>query len=77
MSQTSTLLEFNDQGIAKFANHTVYRVPTGHLPRMKDWPGTDIIIEDSGNPEWQFRLKSAASPQQWVYATPSGGTWDW
>jgi hypothetical protein len=74
---TSTLLELSADGIAKFANKSVYRIPAGHLPRMKDWPGTEVIIERSDNAEWQFILKSAATPSQWVRATPSGGVWNW
>lgn len=77
MSQTSTLVELSHDGIAKFANHSVYRVPSGHVPRMKDWPGTEIIIEPSDNATWQYKLKSAATPEQWVHATPSSGSWNW
>jgi hypothetical protein len=77
MAQTSTLLELSAEGIAKFSNKSAYRIPTGHLPRMKDWPGTEIIIERSDNAAWQYVLKSAASPQQWVHATPSSGSWNW
>jgi hypothetical protein len=44
---------------------------------MKDWTGTEIIIERSDNAAWQYVLKSAATPQQWVHATPSSGVWKW
>jgi hypothetical protein len=78
MSQTSTLLEMSSNGIAKLANKSAFRIPAGHIPRTKDWaPGTEIIVERSNNPAWQFVLKSAATPEQWVHATPSSGTWDW
>jgi hypothetical protein len=77
MAQTATLLELNEDGIAWMSNKAVYRVPAGHLPRMKDWTGTEIIIERSDNAAWQYVLKSAATPQQWVHATPSSGVWKW
>ncbi len=61
-------------GIAKLSNSTVWRIPPGHLPRTKDWaPGTDLVVERSNNPGWQFVIKNSATPQQWVSATPSGG----
>ncbi len=72
MVQT-TLVEMSADGIAKLANNAVYRIPAGHIARTKDWPGTEVIVEHSDNAAWQYILKSAAAPTQWVYATPSGG----
>jgi hypothetical protein len=79
MSFTSTILDVSETGIVKLANKTVYRVPTGHINRAKAWPpGTEVIVErNASNPAWQFIMKNAATPQQWVNATPSGGVWDW
>jgi len=78
MSQTSTLLEMSSNGIAKLANKSMYRIPTGHIPRTKDWaPGTELIVERSDNAQWQYVLKNASAPSEWVIATPSSGVWDW
>lgn len=77
MSQTSTLVEMSPNGIAKLSNKSVYRIPTGHIPRTKDWAGSEILVERSDNAAWQYILKNAATPAQWVYATPCGGVWDW
>jgi len=72
------MVELTSEGIAKLSNKSMYRVPAGHVPRMKDWvAGTEIIVERSNNAAWQYVLKSAASPQQWVHATPSSGSWNW
>ncbi len=78
MSLTCTIVEVSADGIAKLSNKGAYRVPTGHIPRMKDWvAGTEIIVERSNNAAWQYVLKSAAAPGQWVHATPSSGSWNW
>jgi len=78
MPLTCTVIEVTANGIAKLSNKGAYRVPTGHIPRMKDWvAGTEVIVERSDNAAWQYILKNAANPGQWVQATPSSGTWDW
>ncbi len=79
MSQTSTIVDVSENGIVRLANKTVYRVPTGHFARALAWaPGTEVIVERNlANTAWQYILKNAATPQQWVNATPSGGVWDW
>jgi hypothetical protein len=72
------VVEVSADGIAKLSNKGAYRVPTGHIPRMKDWvAGTEVILERSTNAAWQYVLKSAATPDQWVHATPSSGSWNW
>jgi len=72
MSRTSTLVEINKKkGYAKLADNTVWRIPEGHLGRVKEWePGLELTIEKSDNAMWQAKLVNNGV---WVSASPHSG----
>jgi hypothetical protein len=60
MSSISLLVSINKDGVAKLMDETAYKLAPDQLERAAEWtPGTEIIVQETDNETWKYKLLSS------------------
>ncbi len=60
MARISLLAKMNKDGVAELVDESAFKIAPDQLDRVAEWsPGTEIVVQETGDAAWQYKLFSS------------------